>query len=78
MNQKGWNHQDMTNKQRELFKELANSGRPNTLAEHSRIAVEALQAGGAPLNEARILVVESLLNLRLQGVTSPTNIPWKK
>jgi RHS repeat-associated protein len=78
MNQKGWNHQAMTNKQRELFKELSLSGRPNTLTEHSNIAVKSLQAGGATLQEARSLVAESLNNLRKQGVTVPTNIPWYK
>jgi RHS repeat-associated protein len=78
MNQKGWNHQAMTNKQRELFKELNTSGRPNTLTEHTNIAVKSLQAGGASLQEARSLVAESLNNLRNQGVTVPTNIPWYK
>ena len=76
MNQRGWNHQAMTNKQRELFRELASSGRANTIFEHNRIAVEALQAGGASLAQARSLVAESLLNLRRQGALSPTNIPW--
>lgn len=36
----------MTGKQRQLFKELNESGRPNTLEEHTRIAKEALKAGG--------------------------------
>jgi RHS repeat-associated protein len=78
MNQRGWNHQAMTNEQRSLFKELAASGRPNTLTEHTNIAVKALQAGGASLQEARNLVGESLNNLRNQGVTTPSNIPWYK
>lgn len=78
MNQRGWNHQAMTNMQRSLFKELAASGRPNTLTEHTNIAVQALQAGGASLQEARTLVGESLNNLRNQGVTTPSNIPWYK
>jgi uncharacterized protein YoaH (UPF0181 family) len=55
---------------------LANSGRPNTLAEHSRIAVQALQAGGASETQARALVAESLRDLRSQGVRVPTRIPW--
>jgi uncharacterized protein YoaH (UPF0181 family) len=74
----GLNHQKMTSKQRELFKELAESGRPNTMQEHSRIAVEALIAGGASRGQARKLVAESLWNLRKQGVRQPTNIPWYK
>lgn len=41
------NHSDMTNMQRKLFKELYESGSPNTLEEHTRIAREALKAGGA-------------------------------
>lgn len=52
MKENGLNHQAMTNKQRELFKELSQSGRPNTLTEHTRIAVEALQAGGATREQA--------------------------
>ncbi|MBO9204000.1 MULTISPECIES: RHS repeat domain-containing protein [Niastella] len=76
MKSRNWDHQLMTNKQRELFKELANSGRANTLKEHSRIAIEALKAGGATDMEARKLVNESLKNLQSQGVTYPTNIPW--
>lgn len=76
MKEKGWNHSKMTTKQRELFKELWQSGRANTMEEHSRIAVEALKAGGAPEAEARSLVGESLLNLRGQNATTPTNIPW--
>jgi len=66
----------MTNRQRELFNELARSGRPNTLEEHSRIAIEALREGGATLAEARALVRQSLQNLMKQGVLNPTHIPW--
>jgi hypothetical protein len=78
MKSRKWNHQDMTNKQRELFAELAKSGRPNTLVEHSSIAKEALIAGGATPAEAEALVRESLANLAKQGVTFPTGIPWRK
>ena len=71
-------HDAITKKQRELLKELALSGRPNTLSEHNRIAVESLVAGGLSQKEARSLVAKSLLNLRKQGVLNPTNIPWYK
>ena len=73
---RGWSHEDMSTTQRNLFDELAASGKPNTLQEHSRIAVEALKSGGASEPEARQLVAESLRNLRQQGVTQPTRIPW--
>jgi len=73
---KNLDHDAMTAKQRELFKELHESGRPNTLSEHTRIATESLQAGGASKQEARDLVAQSLKNLRKQGVTNPSNIPW--
>ncbi|MEK3743795.1 hypothetical protein NST23_14000 [Brevibacillus sp. FSL K6-0770] len=76
MKERGWSHQDMTTAQRRLFKELKESGRPNTLFEHTRIAVEALKAGGASRDEARYLVTQSLLNLREQLVRNPTRIPW--
>jgi len=49
-----------------LFKELSKSGRPNSLREHTRIAVKAPRAGGATLKEARQLVARSLRNLRAQ------------
>ncbi len=76
MQSRGWSHQAMTAKQRQLFDQLARTGRPNTLKEHSRIAVESLHAGGATRAQARRLVAESLLNLRKQALRAPTNIPW--
>ncbi len=76
MKSRGWSHADMTRKQRELFDQLAAGGGPNTLKEHSRIAVESLIAGGASRAEARSLVAESLRNLRAQGVRAPSHIPW--
>jgi RHS repeat-associated protein len=76
MKKKGWSHEAMTKKQRELFDDLADSGKKNTLAEHSRIAKEALIAGGATPREAQALVDKSLDNLASQGVTSPSHIPW--
>jgi RHS repeat-associated protein len=78
MEKNKWDHQEMTNMQRKLFDELAASGSPNTLKEQSRIAVEALKAGGASEAEARSIVAQSLRNLREQGVRAPTRIPWQK
>ncbi|MFZ5968225.1 MAG: S8 family serine peptidase [Bacillota bacterium] len=76
MKNNGWNHSDMTTKQRQLFKELYESGRANTLEEHTRIAKEALKAGGATEEQANELMNQSLRNLTEQGVTQPTRIPW--
>ena len=76
MKSKGWSHSDMTTKQRQVFKELFESDRANTLEEHTRIAIKALQAGGATLDEAIVLVNQSIKNLMGQGVDSPTRIPW--
>lgn len=59
-----------------LFKELAESGRPNTLAEHTRIAEEALRAGGTSDKLISGLIQDSLTNLERQGVSQPTRIPW--
>ena len=42
-----------------------------TLAEHLKIAAEALQAGGATKDEAEALVQESMKNLAQQGVKAP-------
>ncbi len=52
------------------------SGRPNTLAEHTKIAVESLVEVGVPREKARSIVAKSLQDLRSQGVRSPVNIPW--
>ena len=76
MRSRGWSHEDMSRTQRRLFDNLADSGKPNTLREHTRIAVEALQAGGATRVEARSLVAQSLWDLRAQMVRAPTRIPW--
>lgn len=76
MKSKGWNHIDMTRKQRQLFDELFKRGAPNTLKAHSYIAKEALIAGGATGREANILVRMSISNLNDQGVRIPTRIPW--
>lgn len=69
-------HNAVTQEQRRLFRELAQSGRENTLAEHTRIARESLKAGGASNEIIEPLINESLENLAIQGVTQPTNIPW--
>ena len=76
MERNGLNHQKMTAMQHKLFKELAQSGRPNTLAEHTRIAKEALKAGGASQELADKLIGKSLENLAKQGVIQPYSIPW--
>ena len=76
MKENGLDHNIMTSKQRELFKELYESGRPNTLEEHTRIAREALKAGGASDSMIDDLINASLKNLSEQGVTAPTRIPW--
>lgn len=76
MENNGLNHQKMTSKQRELFKELYESGRPNTLDEHTRIAREALKAGGASESMIDDVIKASLNNLKEQGVTTPTRISW--
>jgi hypothetical protein len=71
-------HKEITAHQRRLFSELAKSGRPNTMAEHTRIAIESLEAAGASPALARALVAASLRDLLRKGVTKPTSIPWEK
>ena len=77
MNSRDWSHKDMTSAQHKLFNELGASGRPNTLTEHTKIAVEALKAGGATEREAQEIVDQALQDLRNQGILTPTRIPWK-
>ena len=69
-------HNAMTLYQRQAFKKLLESGAQNSLKAHTKIAVEALIAGGAPKKWARKLAAISLLNLRAQRVTKPSNLPW--
>jgi hypothetical protein len=76
MQSRGSNHNAMTLAQRRLYGELAATRRGHTLRDHSRIAVEALVAGAATRKQAESLVRESLRNLREQGVTAPSSIPW--
>ncbi|MGL4824959.1 MAG: hypothetical protein ACRC4G_02020 [Alphaproteobacteria bacterium] len=72
-------HEKVGVAQQKLFRELAASGSPNTMREHTRIAVEALMEGGCQSREvARKIVAESLQDLRKMGVTQPINIPWGK
>ena len=71
-----WRHQVMTAMQWKLFNELAQSGKANSLEEHTRIAIESLTAAGATKEQAQFLVNQSLLNLTEQGVSSTTHIPW--
>ena len=42
MKELGIKHHKITSFQQKLFKELEKSGRPNTMKEHTRIAVESL------------------------------------
>ena len=69
-------HLKVTGAQKTLFTKLAKSGRPNTIYEHTRVAVDALIEGGASRTTARKIVTESLQDLRLKNVRQPTNIPW--
>jgi RHS repeat-associated protein len=69
-------HDDITTAQRVLFTEFLQSGKPNTLAEHSRIALEALVKANVPRKIAQDLVQQSEDDLIAQGVTAPTRIPW--
>ena len=52
----------MTSVQRKMFKELAESGRANTLAAHTQIAREALKAGGASQE-----LIDALINKSLES-----------
>jgi hypothetical protein len=72
----GVKHERVTVAQMRLFKELRKSGRPNTIKEHTRIAVESLIEGGATREQARNLVAKSLKDLKNKGIRMPTTIPW--
>ena len=75
----GIDHAKVISSQRKLFNELVDSCSPNTMKEHSRIAVEALIEGGCKSRAiARKIVADSLKNLKNSGVRVPTTIPWNK
>ncbi len=75
MARRGWSHEAMTARQAQSFDEMLAGQRASTMREHSKIAVDALMAGGASRQEARALTAKSLRNLRRQGVRRPTRIP---
>jgi hypothetical protein len=66
----------LTTTQQRLFRELATSGRPNTLAEHARIARETLIEHGVDPKDAASAVRKALNQLKLWGITAPVHIPW--
>ncbi|HEX5442423.1 MAG TPA: hypothetical protein VFW87_01280, partial [Pirellulales bacterium] len=66
----------ITASQRRLFGELAASGRANTLAEHARIALEALLENGMKSRDAADVVRRAESQLRSWGITTPLRIPW--
>lgn len=68
----------MTNSQRQAYKEMRDGVRPNTIQEQNRIAIEALEAGGATRAQAVELATDSLGNLFQQGSKTSTNIPWSR
>ncbi len=66
----------MTSTQQRLFRELATSGRPNTLNEHATIALKVLMAGGFREDEAGVIVAKALEQLLAWGITEPNHLPW--
>ena len=76
MDSLGVKHSKITGFQQQLYREFAKSGRPNTLEEHTRIAIESLVKAGAPREKAIIIVEKSVQDLIKQGITEPTTIPW--
>ena len=66
----------ITTSQQRLFREFAASGRANTLAEHARIAKEALIENGLSASDAADVVARALAQLKSWGITAPTRIPW--
>ena len=83
MKANGWVHGRATAAQQQLFRALARTNRVDTASSaelmkiHNRIAELSLRKAGVPQAEARILVAQSLRNLRRQGVQSPARTPWK-
>lgn len=77
MNSKGWFHSpNMNTAQRRLFDNLADSGMPNSMTAHNRIAYQTLRAGRTSPVAAWYLVQRSARDLARQGITSPNRIPW--
>jgi hypothetical protein len=74
----GVRHVDITVAQQRLFRELATSGSPNTLTQHSRIAYQAMVEAGLPPTVAKNLVLQSISDLVRKGVVEPMKIPWEK
>ncbi len=78
MKRLGIDHDLVSAEQRRLCEELKKSGKPMTREEQNRIAVQALQAGGASEQMARDIVARSQWNLKEKGIRHPTDMPWGK
>lgn len=66
----------LTTTQQRLFRKFAASGRPNTLAEHARIARETLIEHGMDPKNAVLVVRKAMNQLKSWGITAPNHIPW--
>ena len=71
-------HNAVTREQRILQRELELSGRPNTMQEQVRIALQSMIKADIPESEARNITARAFWDLRAQGVKQPTNVPWSK
>jgi hypothetical protein len=71
-------HGAITRAQQRHFADLRRSGRPNTMREHTRIAVQSMVDARVPLHMARSYAARSLWSLRAQGIRAPSRIPWER
>jgi hypothetical protein len=72
---RGFDHNQMTGKQNSLYSALAREGKTPTLADHQRIAKEALIAGGVDTKDAAALVYVATAQIKGEGWNF-TYHPW--
>jgi TANFOR domain-containing protein len=69
-------HNLITGQQNSLYSEFAKSGKKLTIEIMSEIEVKAMKNVGVPEDVATGWVVKALEDIKAQGVTEITNIPW--
>lgn len=70
----GIKHTTITGNQKSLYTKFAKSGRPLTWDAIRNIEVKS----GLDLKTARNYVRDAIKDLKSQGVSGPTKIPWNK
>lgn len=76
MKKLGMEHEEITQAQRRLYRELSQTGCDLTWEVVQDIETRALVASGMPQEMAEATVKHAIEALKQAGVSKPTHIPW--